>query len=131
LITDSIENLYLTILNSLENGYKPTKATAENAKNLSIEAGSVHALKMLYPWHPSFQKMDEQNSTEMLAIDFQYEAAGDLNNRNSQTQKLSPIRHGPVATGGESLPPPPPLLISTVCLVYVSRDRMDSCLSAS
>jgi hypothetical protein len=109
LITDTIENLYLTILNSLENGYKPTQTTIDNAKKLSIDAGSLYALKILYPWHPSFQKMDEQNSTEMLAIDFQYEAT-DLN-RNSQTQKLSPIRHGPVVTGGEdtspSFPPSP------------------------
>jgi hypothetical protein len=99
LITDSIENLYLTILTSFELGYKPTKATIENAKHCSIDSGALHALKMLYPWHPSFQKIDELNTTEMLAVDFQYEAAGDLN-RNTQTQKLSPIRHGPGVTGG-------------------------------
>jgi hypothetical protein len=98
LITDSIENLYLTILTCFELGYKPTKATIDSAKSSSIECGAMHALKTLYPWHPSFQKMDELNTTEMLAVDFQYEAA-DMN-RNAQTQKLSPIRHGPGVTGG-------------------------------
>lgn len=97
-MADSIENLYLTILSSLENGYKPTQATIDYAKQSSIDAGSLQALKILYPWHPSFQKIDEQNSTEMLAIDFQFETT-DLN-RNSQNQKMSPIRHAPVVTGG-------------------------------
>lgn len=97
-MSDSIENLYTTILTSLENGYKPSKTSIDIAKNNSLEAGSLHALKVLYPWHPSFQKLDEQNSTEMLAIDFQYET--NENNRNTQNQKMSPIRNGTVVTGG-------------------------------
>ena len=98
-MSDSIENLYTTILTSFENGYKPSKASIETAKNNSLDAGSLNALKTLYPWHPSFQKVDEQNSTEMLAIDFQYETND--TNRGVQAQKMSP-RNGTVVTGGFS-----------------------------
>lgn len=97
-MSDSIENLYTTILTSFENGYKPSKTSIEIGRNNSLEAGSLNSLKILYPWHPSFQKLDEQNSTEMLAIDFQYETND--TNRGTQTQKMSPIRNGTVVTGG-------------------------------
>jgi hypothetical protein len=97
-MVDSIENLYLSILTSFENGYKPSKLTVDLSRNASLEAGSLQTLRVLYPWHPSFQSMEGQSNTEMLAIDFQYETND--TNRNTQQQKLSPMRHGTVVSGG-------------------------------
>lgn len=97
-MVDTIEGLYKTILTSFENGYNPTKLSYDTARDLSTEAGSLQALKVLYPWHPSFQHIDETNNTEMLAIDFQYDKSD--GNRNTQNQKSSPMRHGPVVGGG-------------------------------
>jgi hypothetical protein len=72
LTADSMESLYGSILTSLERGFLESPEATEAARNMSVAAGSLSALKTLYSWHPSFQKLDEQGSTEMLAIDFQY-----------------------------------------------------------
>lgn len=95
LTADSMESLYGAILTSLERGFVATPESTEAARNMAVSAGSLSALKTLYPWHPSFQKMDEQGSTEMLAIDFQYDGSG---GRVSTGQK--PSRHGSVSGGG-------------------------------
>lgn len=97
LTSDSIESLYGAILSSFERGFVESPEATETARNLSVAAGSLCALKTLYSWHPSFQKLDEQGSTDMLAIDFQY---GSVDSRAAAGQKVGgSVRHNSV-TGG-------------------------------
>lgn len=99
LTADSIEALYGAILTSLERGFVESAEATESARNLSVQAGSLSALKTLYTWHPSFQKIDEQSSTEMLAIDFQYDNS-DGRAASSGQKASGAIRHGSVSGSG-------------------------------
>ena len=44
----------------------------ESSRHFCKASGALDSLKVLYPWHPSFQKSDEQSNAELLAVEFQY-----------------------------------------------------------
>jgi hypothetical protein len=71
LVADSVEGLISIVLSTFESGFSSNAKLKEMAKEKCIAAGGVPALRLLYPWHPSFQAKEEASSTDIQVSDFQ------------------------------------------------------------
>lgn len=71
LVVDSTEELILTVFTTFEKGFHSTAKLRDLAKEKCIAAGGVPALRVLYPWHPSFQPKEESSAIEIQVADFQ------------------------------------------------------------
>lgn len=56
---DGLDTLIQRILNSFECGYTKTQVTTKGSCDRSLQAGGIPALRLLYPWHPSFGKQPD------------------------------------------------------------------------
>lgn len=72
---ETLEDLYSLILSTLEDGYTCSEVDKISATNNVLNGGGLNALKVLYPWHPSFQKIDQTETNEMLMVDFQFDSS--------------------------------------------------------
>jgi len=69
LACDSVAGLLNRILRTIESGHLPNSATIKADRAQTEGAGALQTLRILYPWHPSFQDDDfldmlNQDSTE-------------------------------------------------------------------
>ena len=59
---DSVSALLLRILATFEQGHIPTSSTRKADRAQTEEAGALQTLRVMYPWHPSFQDDDFQDN---------------------------------------------------------------------
>ena len=85
---DSVSSLVMRILHTIETGHNPTSSSVANNRQATEDAGSLQTLKLLYPWHPSFQ--DEDNAEE--DPDDYGSLEKDVKDKKSSTSIVSPNR---------------------------------------
>ena len=56
---ESVDALLTRILYTMECGYEPSSETRTADRIQTENAGSLQTLRILYPWHPSFQETDD------------------------------------------------------------------------
>lgn len=95
LAVESTEELFSTVFATFEKGFASTAVLKEVAKEKTIAAGGVPALRVLYPWHPSFQPKEE-SAIEIQVADFQ--------SADGKDTKGSTIGAGGSKSGGSRQP---------------------------
>lgn len=71
---DSIPSLMTRIIISMEDGFKKTREEAQRSCDRTVNAGGLPALKVLYPWHPSFEDQNEIMTDLITSFDFRQNA---------------------------------------------------------
>ena len=61
---DSVDQLIVRILRTIEEGYTPTNERTRQDESLTDSAGGIQALRLMYHWHPSFQEMTNVNKSD-------------------------------------------------------------------
>jgi hypothetical protein len=82
---DSIPALMTRIIISMEDGFKKTREETQKSCDRTVNAGGLPALKVLYPWHPSFEDQNEFTTDLVTSFDFRQTADNADNEMKANT----------------------------------------------